>query len=94
MHVPAFAAILPLIMASACVPQTPPPAPPAMAEDACGAGPLQHLVGQPASVLDRMKFRQTVRILRPGMAVTMDFRADRLNIAIGADGRIERVYCS
>ena len=62
--------------------------------DACGAGALQYLIGQSAAALETMKFGKTVRILRPGMAVTMDYRADRLNIAVDANGRIERVYCS
>ena len=89
-----LAALLPALMVSACVPGDPPPAPPVVTEDACGAGALQYLVGQSAAALETMKFGKTVRILRPGMAVTMDYRADRLNIAVDANGRIERVYCS
>jgi hypothetical protein len=60
----------------------------------CGADALQGLVGQPASVLQTMKFGQETRIIRPDMAVTMDFRADRLNIDIDRAERISRVYCS
>jgi hypothetical protein len=88
------ALILPLLLLAACTteapPVTPPPLPP---EDACGAPGLQSLVGRPASVLETMKFAQPVRIIRPGMAVTMDYRADRLNIEIDARETIIRVTC-
>ncbi|MFN3723543.1 MAG: I78 family peptidase inhibitor [Paracoccaceae bacterium] len=60
----------------------------------CGAGALQGLVGQPASVLQTMKFGQETRIIRPDTAVTMDYRADRLNIEIDRAERISRVHCS
>ncbi len=60
----------------------------------CGADGLQGLVGQPAAVLQGMTFRQDTRILRPGMAVTMDYRPDRLNIDIDAADRIVRVHCT
>jgi len=63
-------------------------------ENACGADQLQYLVGQPASVLETMRFRGETRIIRPDTAVTMDFRAERLNIDINAVERITRVYCS
>jgi hypothetical protein len=86
--------ILPLIVMAACTmettPVTPPPMPP---ENACGAADLQSLVGQPAAVLQTMRFSQPVRVIRPGMAVTMDYSAERLNIEIDAAERIIRVTC-
>ncbi|MFN4153990.1 MAG: I78 family peptidase inhibitor [Paracoccaceae bacterium] len=60
----------------------------------CGADALRGLVGQPASVLQTMKFGQETRIIRPDMAVTMDYRLDRLNIEIDRAERITRVHCS
>jgi hypothetical protein len=83
-------------VAAACVPQDvgvtePLPVP---IENACGAEQLQYLVGQPARVLETMRFRGETRIIRPDTAVTMDFRAERLNIAISRAERISRVYCS
>ena len=60
----------------------------------CGADALQGLVGQPATVLETMRFAGETRIIRPGMAVTMDYRADRLNIEIDRAERISRVHCS
>ncbi|MBW7922212.1 MAG: hypothetical protein H3C51_08955 [Rubellimicrobium sp.] len=62
-------------------------------EDTCGAAALEHLVGQPQSVLDGMTFPDGTRILPPGAPMTMDFRPDRLNIFIGEDGLIERLQC-
>jgi hypothetical protein len=40
-----------------------------------------------------MKFAQVTRIIRPGMAVTMDYSPTRLNITIDENGSIDRVYC-
>jgi Peptidase inhibitor I78 family len=86
----AAAALLPLAgLLLACQPE---PAPQIVA-DMCGAGDLQGLVGQSQAVLQTMKFGQTTRIIRPGMAVTMDYSETRLNIWIGENGMIERVTC-
>jgi len=78
----------------ACLPAPVPPAPdPAPVEDACGARARQGLVGQSAQKLEVMRFGKTVRIIRPGMAVTMDYSAERLNINIDATEVISRVSC-
>jgi hypothetical protein len=61
--------------------------------DACGASDLQGLVGQSAKVLETIRFGQTTRIIRPRMAVTMDFVATRLNIWIAEGEVIARVTC-
>ena len=79
-----------LILLAACEPVPPAAMPNA---DACGAAALQGLVGQPATVLQTMRFGVETRIIRPGMAVTMDYRADRLNIEIDAGEGIARVFC-
>jgi hypothetical protein len=55
--------------------------------DACGAA------GQDKSVLAARTFEATTRVIEPGRAITMDYSDTRLNIAIGADGRIARVFC-
>ncbi|HMO07185.1 MAG TPA: I78 family peptidase inhibitor [Paracoccaceae bacterium] len=59
----------------------------------CGAEGLQGLVGQHSRVLQTMRFAVPVRVIRPGMAVTTDYREDRLNIEVDARERITRVYC-
>jgi hypothetical protein len=61
--------------------------------DECGASDLQYLVGQPGVLLDGMRFSQEVRVIQKGMAVTMDFKPDRLNFWLDDRDRIERVTC-
>ena len=85
-------ALLPLLALAACV-EPAPPAEPEPAPDLCNATAMQGLVGQPASVLRDMMLRAGTRVINPGDAVTMDFRPDRMNIEIGADGRIEKIAC-
>lgn len=84
--------------AAACVPVEPgpggpyPPVTPGGVNQ-CGALDLQFLVGGPASALNTMRFNKPVRVIRPGMAVTMDYLPDRLNIELDRTGRISRVSC-
>ncbi len=82
-------AVAPLLL-SACVVVDPGPVDQA---DQCGASDLQYLVGKPAVLLDGMRFSQEVRVIQPGMAVTMDFRGDRLNFWLNDRDVIERVIC-
>ena len=67
--------------------------PVAQTGDSCGAAGLQDLVGQPETVLARLNFAGTVRIIHPTDRVTMDMRSDRLNFDIDANGVIVRVHC-
>jgi hypothetical protein len=95
---PRLALILPFAVLSACVPVAPLPAPvPAPvappAVDACGAAELQDLVGQPQGAASAITFAVPVRIIQPNSAVTMDLREDRLNVEVGADGNIARIFC-
>ncbi len=87
--------ILPLLAAlglSACAAAVVVPINPGTG-DACGASALQAFVGQPPSALDAVRLIQPVRIIRPGDAVTMDFREDRINFELDGQDRIARVYC-
>lgn len=63
--------------------------------DSCGAGSRswQSLVGRSQAALDDMVFPTGARIITPSMAVTADYSAARMNIDIGKDGRIARVWC-
>jgi len=72
---------------------SPGPTPPVATEGACGAPGLQGLVGQNRRALATIKFGTEVRIIEPNSAVTMDYRADRLNIELDAKGTITRVTC-
>lgn len=62
-------------------------------EGSCGAEGLQSLVGKSEEVLHAMDFSVDVRIIHPGMAVTMDYNPTRLNIEIDESGKISRVSC-
>jgi len=90
---PALLLALPMLLIG-CGPEPEPPVTnPAPLEDACGASGLQELVGGSAKKLEVMRFAKTVRIIRPGMAVTMDYSAERLNIEVNAAEVITRVTC-
>lgn len=91
------ALVISALVLAGCVAQTPPettlPPVPDPGPAACGASGLQGLVGQPDSVLAAMTFKGPVRVIPPGTAVTMDYSAERLNIATDGTGRITRVSC-
>lgn len=90
----AAAAVLAL---SACA--TPPaPMPPAPGTFQCVAEAGAWAVGQPVSdalvakVMADTRSR-TARVVRPGEAVTMDYRGDRVNILLDTNDRVDRVTC-
>ncbi|TCP92925.1 peptidase inhibitor I78 family protein [Sphingomonas sp. PP-CE-1A-559] len=90
-----------LLASAACTPvemrsETPVAAP---AAAACNADSLGDLVGKRASdaradVMQTRSGARTLRWIAPNTAVTMDFRADRLNVYVDAKGRIERFTCA
>lgn len=68
----------------------PPPSPP----DACGAAGMQWLVGQPRSKIPVPTDPSRRRVACTTCPVTMDYRADRLNIFFDADtGIVKEVKC-
>lgn len=65
---------------------------------ACRPEGLDAYVGKPATeaVLEELRTRSGARHLRvgkPGMAMTMDFRQDRLTLHVDADNRITSLSC-
>ena len=71
--------------------------PPSLAAE-CNADAVQALVGQEATeaVLEQAKTdsgARTVRALKPGEPATMDFRPDRLDIALDENGVIQSMRC-
>ena len=65
----------------------------------CDPASLGDLVGKRASdaradVMQTRSGARTLRWIAPNTAVTMDFRADRLNVYVDAKGRIERFTCA
>lgn len=73
----------------------PPAAPPATTPGPGGCLPpgIAALVGQSDAVVETMRFDRPTRIIRPGMAVTMDYSPDRVNIEIDESGTITGVRC-
>jgi hypothetical protein len=85
--------------ATASTPASPEPAPPVVdpansPPDACGAAQYASLVGQPITAAGVPAEGPSVRYIRPNTQVTMDFRADRLNIDIDANEMITGFRCT
>jgi len=64
----------------------------------CNAEPAQSYVGKPASEVNlQAAFKASgakgLRSIKPGQAVTMDYREDRVNVYQDASGNIERISC-
>lgn len=63
---------------------------------ACNAAAAQPYVGKPASAADQARAAsgaKAMRLIRPGQAVTMDYRPDRLNVELDASDSIVRIAC-
>ncbi|EQB09091.1 MAG: hypothetical protein K0R64_2643 [Novosphingobium lindaniclasticum] len=101
---PAFTLATAIVALSACsstgsdnMAEAPPP-PPSM-EPSCGADQLAAYVGQPASdeaiaAITAWRGGKPMRVLKPGTAVTMDFRPDRLNVQVDEQGKIKGFTCT
>ena len=64
----------------------------------CSVQGLGELVGRRASQslgaeALRLSGARSLRWIRPGDAVTMDYRPDRLNVNLDAQGRVDRFAC-
>ena len=59
----------------------------------CAADQMQSLVGDDISNHPELVRSKDLRILEPGSMVTMDYRADRMNIDTDEAGIITKVYC-
>lgn len=90
-------------MGCTTVPDEPqPPAEPNLhhweGEPPCREEAARDLLGRPAGPeLERLALERTgartLRWIRPGDAVTMDYRADRLNVELDGQGRARRFSC-
>lgn len=61
--------------------------------DTCGGAQYQNLIGEAGTSLEHTLILGEVRIIRPGQAVTLDYRPSRLNFEIGTSGRIVDIRC-
>lgn len=87
---------LALALVAACSTQTPvaPADPfPVGAADTCGAAPYTNLIGQNVTALEKVLILRQVRVIRPGDAVTEDFRPVRINFDISANETIRAITC-
>lgn len=83
-----------LLATAACAPVAPLPGP----VTECRADAGQRFVGTPLTGRTTERARRatgakTVRTIRPGVAVTMDYRVDRLNVEVDDKGDIVAVRC-
>jgi len=67
-------------------------------EAQCGAAKVQGYLGQKETEpllaeIGKAANPGTMRVIRPGSAVTMDYRPDRLDIETDLDRRITRLRC-
>jgi hypothetical protein len=89
---PAAPAEQPAAPASEPAPAAPPPADTATA-DTCNMAQYSALVGKPSTDPGVPPASATVRIIKPGDQVTMDFSATRLNIEVNSTGVITSMKC-
>ncbi|WP_334182321.1 I78 family peptidase inhibitor [Novosphingobium sp.] len=73
--------------------------PPPSMEPSCGAEQFASYIGQTASddviaAITAARGDKPMRVIKPGMAVTMDYRPDRLNVQVGEDGKISKFTCT
>jgi len=85
-------------MNAAPSPEPAPPPPRVAASDACGAGRVQDRVGRAyGAALDAALRAESgaaaMRVIRPGMAVTLDHRPDRLNVHLDETDTIVALDC-
>lgn len=83
---------------TACMEDMPRPVPGGPPPRECRNMALGQFVGREMTPrlhtrLRRASGARDVRVVRPGEAVTMDFRADRLTVYVGPRGRIDRLSC-
>ncbi|MEO8241847.1 MAG: I78 family peptidase inhibitor [bacterium] len=69
-----------------------PVAPPADLSS-CHAMGLDGLIGQPLSQLPQYGKWSTLRVIKPGMMITMDYSATRLNVRVNGANRILELSC-
>jgi hypothetical protein len=84
---------------TAITPAPPPeatPAPPPVTDpagDTCNMAQYASLIGKPATDPGVPPAGATVRIIKPGDQVTMDFQATRVNFDIDATGTVTAIRC-
>ena len=89
-------ALLALVPLGACTSVA--PTTPVTPADVCLPATLDQFIGQPATTefgtrMLKLTGKTALRWVRPGMAVTMDYREDRLTVYLDANNRVVRASC-
>jgi hypothetical protein len=61
--------------------------------DTCQMAAHQDLIGRVGAEIDQSTLPSGARVICHNCSVTMDYRADRLNIDLGPDGKVVRLHC-
>lgn len=61
--------------------------------DTCEMAAHQTLIGQTGDAIDRTTLPAGARVICHDCAVTMDYRAERLNVLLGPDGKVASLRC-
>ncbi|KIQ96189.1 I78 family peptidase inhibitor [Lysobacter sp. A03] len=85
-----------MLVAAACTTVPPPMA--QQRPDSCTTDTIGWVIGQAATpeIVERAQFEsysRAVRVIEPGMAVTLDYRGDRLNLHVNSAGAINQATC-
>jgi hypothetical protein len=85
------------VLLQACVMTAPEPQPspvPVQADlTSCHAVGLDGLIGSPLRLLPNHGRWSTLRVIRPGMMITMDYSATRLNVRVDGNSIILALNC-
>jgi hypothetical protein len=85
------------LLLAACQPPAPDPlflGPPLQADLApCGGNAVLPLIGRSAGALPATGPWGALRVIRPGMMITMDYSESRLNVEVDDQGRITALRC-
>lgn len=63
------------------------------APDTCQMAAHQSLIGQTGSSIDQGSLPAGARVICHECAVTLDYRAERLNVQLGPDGKVASLRC-
>lgn len=63
------------------------------APDTCHMAAHQSLIGMEGDAIDRASLPPLSRVVCHNCPVTMDYRAERLNVLLGADGKVASLSC-
>jgi hypothetical protein len=61
--------------------------------DSCQMAAHQNLIGLDGASIDRATLPPHARVICHDCVVTMDFNAQRLNVHLARDGKVERLSC-